>query len=171
MTKHFSLNESSKAQLLAPREKLNFYDTQSATLSREITALEAWRIISSNPAPLMKFAFRLRDRISGWFGIKPIKGFSGQLPENLRVGERLDFFMVEHLAPDILTLTARDKHLDVMTCITTDKTTLTVTSSVRTHNLLGRLYMIPVATAHRLIVRADLKRIKTQMDQNHNPLA
>ncbi len=31
--------------------------------------------------------------------------------------------------------------------------------------------MIPVATAQKLIVRADLKRIKAQTSWNHSPLA
>lgn len=128
-------------------------------------------MITSNPAPIMKFAFHMRDKVSGWFGIKPIKGFSGKWPDNLRVGDQIDFFLIEYISPNILTLTARDKHLDVMTCITTDKTTLTITSSVKTHNLLGRIYMIPVTTAHKLIVRADLKRIKAQTNWNHSPLA
>ncbi|WP_204248195.1 DUF2867 domain-containing protein [Kiloniella spongiae] len=135
-------------------------------MSEEITTSEAWRAIISNPIPVMKLAFLIRDRISSCFGIKPIKGFSGQWPSNLQTGDQLDFFLVEHISPNVLTLTARDKHLDVMTCITTDKTELTITSSVKIHNLFGRLYMFPVAIAHRQIVRSDLKRLKHKMIKN-----
>ncbi len=163
MTNRFSLSQNSNVQLLAPREQLNFYDAQSVILPQEVTAPEAWRMIVSNPVPVMKLAFQIRDRISACFGVKPIKGFSGQWPSNLQTGDQLDFFLVEHISPDVLTLTARDKHLDVMTCITTDKTELTITSSVKTHNLFGRLYMLPVAIAHRLIVRSDLKRLKQNL--------
>ncbi|WP_417453768.1 DUF2867 domain-containing protein [Kiloniella sp.] len=169
--KPFFTYKRTDIQILAPREQLNFFDTQSVILSREISAPEAWQMITSNPAPIMKFAFRVRDKISGWFGVKPIKGFSGQWPDNLQIGDQLDFFVVEHISPTVLTLTARDRHLDVMTCITTDRATLTITSSVKTHNAFGRLYMIPVETAHKLIVRADLKRIKRHLDRNHSPFA
>ncbi|WP_218044249.1 DUF2867 domain-containing protein [Kiloniella majae] len=168
---HVFLSENSNIQLLAPREQLNFYDSQSVVLPEEITAPDAWRMIVSNPLPIMKLAFQIRDKISSCFGVKPIKGFSGQWPDNIQVGDQLDFFLVEHISPSVLTLTARDKHLDVMTCITTDKTELTITSSVKTHNLFGRLYMLPVAIAHRLIVRSDLKRLKHKMIKDQSPLA
>ncbi|WP_421783726.1 DUF2867 domain-containing protein [Kiloniella litopenaei] len=171
ISKHFFLSKSSNAYLLAPREKLNFYDAQSIILPKEITAPDVWQMIVSNPLSIMKLAFRVRDKISSCFGVKPIKGFSGQWPDNLQVGDQLDFFLVEHLSPNVLTLTARDKHLDVMTCITTDKTKLTITSSVKTHNLFGRIYMLPVANAHRLIVRSDLKRLKHKMIKDQSPLA
>ncbi|WP_216825471.1 DUF2867 domain-containing protein [Kiloniella sp. EL199] len=75
------------------------------------------------------------------------------------------------MSPNVLTLTVRDKHLDVMTCITTDGTKLTITSSVKTHNLFGRIYMLPVSIAHRLIVPSDLKRLKHKMIKNQSPLA
>ncbi len=71
----------------------------------------------------------------------------------------LGFFLVEHISPDILTLTARDRHLDVMTCISTLDNKLTITASVKTHTAFGRIYMIPVTPAHKLIVRKNLRQI------------
>lgn len=61
--------------------------------------------------------------------------------------------------PD-LVLSVRDRHLDVMTWLSARGRTYTVTSSVKVHNLFGRLYMLPVAIAHRAIVAADLRRLK-----------
>lgn len=58
-----------------------------------------------------------------------------------------------------MTLTARDRHLDVMICIEIEGCTLSITASVVTHNLFGRLYMIPVTPAHRLIVWLMLRRL------------
>ena len=101
----------------------------------------------------------------GWFGVKRINGFSDAWPENLQVNDHLDFFTVEHLSPKMLTLTVRDKHLDVMTCISLDDEILTITSSVKAHNLYGRIYMIPVGPAHRLIVRKDLEHINRHLNK------
>lgn len=145
--------------LVAPREKLAFYDSQSIPLPRPVTALEAWNLQMARPLPLMALAFRIRDAISARFGVKRIGGFSGQRADGVAAGDRLDFFLVERVTPQVLTLTERDRHLDVMTCITTTGGQLAITSSVITHNLFGRAYMLPVGPAHKVIVRAMLRRL------------
>ena len=64
-------------------------------------------------------AFRIRDAVSSAFGVKRIGGFSGKPIEFVSVGQHLDFFLVEHADDECLVLTQRDRHLDVMTCIST----------------------------------------------------
>jgi hypothetical protein len=46
---------------------------------------------------------------------------------------------------------------------------VTVTASVVTHNAFGRLYMLPVGPAHRLIVDHYLRRVKRQLDARTMP--
>lgn len=113
----------------------------------------------------MRLAFRARDAVSAVFGVKRIGGFSGKRREAVQAGDRLDFFLVEHSAPDMLVLTERDRHLDVMICISTADRLLTVTASVVTHNTFGRLYMLPVGPAHKLIVANDLRRLKRRLKE------
>ena len=149
----------SNIQMLAPAAELDFFDQQSVRLPKDLSALEAWISVISHPGPFLKMAFSIRDAVSALFGVKRIGGFTGQYPETGEVGEMLDFFLVEHVSPDVLTLTARDRHLDVITCISVSRQMLTITSSVKTHNRFGRIYMLPVAPVHRLIVRGDLKRL------------
>ena len=97
---------------------------------------------------MMRMAFKTRDTISALFGVKRIGGFSGARRATVKVGDRLDFFLVEHNAPDMLVLTERDRHLDVMICLSIADRVLTITSSVVTHNAFGRIYMLPVGPAH-----------------------
>ena len=113
-----------------------------------------------DPQPLLKVAFQIRDAISSVFGVKRIGGFSGQPVETVSVGQYLDFFLVEYVEDECLVLTERDNHLDVMTCISIEGQTLSVTSSVCVHNLFGRAYMIPVGVAHRWIVRGMFRRLR-----------
>lgn len=80
-------------------------------------------------------------------------------------GDYLDFFLVEHSAPDMLVLTARDRHLDVMICLSIVDRVLTITSSVVTHNLFGRIYMLPVGPAHKLIINSDMKRLRRKLEE------
>ena len=117
----------------------------------------------------MAFALRLRDAIAGRFGVKAIGGFSGERRLPVREGDTLDFFLVEHSAPDMLVLTERDRHLDVMICLATSGHRLTITSSVVVHNAFGRAYMVPVAPIHRLILAADLRRLRTSSWQEASP--
>lgn len=54
------------------------------------------------------------------------------------------FFRVEHSDREMLVLTERDRHLDVMLCIATSDRWLSITTSVVVHNTFGRAYMVPV---------------------------
>ncbi len=147
--------------VLGPVSDLNYFDCQTIKLQRPVSPLEAWNAIMAHPQPILKIAFRVRDAISSKFGVKRIKGFSGARTRPVKVGERLDFFLVEHMSEDVIVLTERDRHLDVMTCVSTQDDTVSVTSSVQVHNFFGHLYMIPVGIGHRWIVRGMLKRLKT----------
>ena len=145
---------------LADRSALDYLDIQTVAVARPMTALQAWMLISEQTGPLMRLAFRIRDTISAVFGVRRIGGFSGSRRGDVTVGDHLDFFLVEHVEPNLLVLTVRDRHLDVMTCVTTGAHSVSITASVVTKNLFGRLYMLPVGFAHRHIVRNSLRRLK-----------
>ncbi|MNN65893.1 hypothetical protein D3C81_1814360 [compost metagenome] len=108
----------------------------------------------------MRLAFRTRDAISSLVGVKRIGGFSGARREAIQAGEKLDFFLVEHSAPDVLVLSVRDRHLDVMICLSITDHVFTITSSVVTHNVFGRIYMLPVGVVHKVLINRDLERLK-----------
>lgn len=149
---------------LQPVSKLYYFDRQDTLLPRKMTALAAWNTMVSDPLPLLKVAFAIRDAVSSVFGVKRIGGFSGTTVEQVSVGQYLDFFLVEYVDDECLVLTERDRHLDVMTCISVEGKTLSVTSSVCVHNTFGRAYMIPVGVAHRWIVRGMFRRLRKRVD-------
>jgi len=163
MERFGSMIDTVEPQLLRPKTDLDYFDSQSVFLRRPATPLEAWNVIMSHPQPILKAAFKIRDAVSSLFGVKRIGGFSGTYRDAVEVGDHLDFFVVERVTPDALVLTERDRHLDVMTSITTVGQTLTITSSVVTHNWFGRAYMLPVGPAHKLIVRRMLSRLQREL--------
>lgn len=116
-----------------------------------------------DPQPLLNVAFKMRDAVSARFGVKSIGGFTGVRQDTVLAGDYLDFFLVEYTDDCTLVLTERDRHLDVMTCISTRDKELSITSSVQVHNLFGNAYMVPVGIAHRLIVRNMLKRLRAKL--------
>jgi hypothetical protein len=144
---------------VGPIPLLDYYDSQSVTLARPVAPLQAWNTIMASPQPLLRAAFKVRDAISSRFGVKRIGGFTGQPVSEVVAGQYLDFFLVEEASPTRLVLTERDRHLDVMTCISSAGSVITITSSVITHNRFGRAYMVPVGIAHRVIVRNMLNRL------------
>ncbi len=158
------LDSASSAHTLRQLPDLDDYDRRSIQISKPITALEAWNFMTAEPSLLMRLAFGIRDAISALFGVKRIGGFSGKPKQAAAAGDKLDFFLVEHSADDMLVLTARDRHLDVMICISVIDRMLSVTSSVVIHNLFGRIYMLPVGPVHRLIVDRDMRRVKRKLE-------
>jgi len=150
---------SGQPVLLGPKQGLDYLDHQAVHLPVALTALEVWRRLMAQPMPLMGLAFRIRDALVAPFGVKRIGGFSGRCPETVQVGDKLDFFLVEEVSDRCLVLTERDRHLDVMTCVSVSDTLVAITSSVQVHNWVGRLYMIPVGIAHKRIVARQLRRL------------
>lgn len=151
------------ARLIAPRESLHFLHVGAVELARPLTALEVWNRTSATDLPFLATAFRIRDAISGLFGVAPIGGLKAPPPAEVKVGDRLAFFTVDAVRDDLLALAVRDRHLDVMACITTEGRRAQITASVRVKNLFGHLYMLPVGPAHRLIVWAMLRRLKASV--------
>lgn len=151
--------ETAGIPVLAPISELSYFDSRSAVLPEPMTAVAAWNLMMSKPVPLLGLAFRIRDGISSLFGVKKIGGLSGKPVGFVQPGDMVDFFLVEKVDDEVLVLTARDRHLDVMTTITTHGGVLTVTSSVKTHNFFGKCYMLPVGPAHRMIVNHMMKQL------------
>ncbi|WP_233870886.1 DUF2867 domain-containing protein [Paraburkholderia adhaesiva] len=166
-SKPASLELPSGARLVAEPERLNYLHTACRRLSRNMTAFEAYCASTARPSVPLQVAFLVRDKISSLFGVQTIRGFKGARPRSApAVGQRLDFFTVEVVTDDQLVLTSRDTHLAVM--ISIDMTSSPsdpsgrwchITASVETYNAFGKLYMLPVAPAHKLIVWKMLKSL------------
>lgn len=154
----------STIRVLAPVDTLDYFDKQSAILVENVSPLQAWNLIMEDPQPLLKGAFKIRDLVSKQFGVKSIGGFSGVSQVTVQKGDFLDFFLVEYIDEKTLVLTERDRHLDVMTCVSTFGQEISITSSVLVHNLFGRAYMVPVGIAHKFIVRNMLTRLQRKLN-------
>lgn len=145
---------------------------------------DAWSVTADDPAldALGQFvraaraaprwvdaAMWLRNRAVVPLGVKDLGLMSAVDPAardgSLRPGDRLGLFTLRSIRPDEVLLEDRDIHLDVVVSVHravppgADTAIVTVTTVVKTHSLLGRLYMLPVAPMHRIVVGALLRRI------------
>ena len=101
----------------------------------------------------------LKD-LGGLGELSPSKPASAYVP-----GDRVGIFTLISNSPNEALLGDRDKHLDVVLSVYKHPSdqggvqSISVTTVVHTHNLLGRIYMLPVTPLHRLIAPAVLTRI------------
>lgn len=143
---------------------------------------DAWAIRTAEPAltalgqflrvakltPLwVERLMSMRNRVVGVFGLKNLGGLSGLDPAKPEAdyvpGDRVGIFTLISTSENEVLLGDKDKHLNVVVSVHkkreagTGAVVITVTTVVHVHNWLGRLYMLPVAPAHRVIVRAMLR--------------
>lgn len=111
----------------------------------------------------------LRNKVVLLLGLKDIGALGGldhskQVPAYL-AGDRVGIFTLLSNTDDEALLGVSDNHLDVLLSVfrhpldSNGVRMISVTTVVHVHNLLGRLYMLPVAPLHRLVAPAVLNRI------------
>lgn len=113
----------------------------------------------------------LRNRLVGLCGLKDLGRLTAIDPQraaaSYQPGERVGIFTLLHNGADEVLLVDSDRHLDVHIALMrrsrgAGRCELLVSTVVHTHNLLGRLYMLPVAPFHRFIAPIALRRLRPQ---------
>jgi len=152
----------------------DFYHADAAWVDAGQSILQIYaRMTAWNPLGL-RAAFAVRDALCRLAGLQTIGGFGRrQIPENVAVGDKLDFFDVQHLCTRQLVLSSSDRHLVVTVILHLDapdgtRQKLSCITTVTTHNLTGKIYMLPVAPAHGVIVRQMLKNITRPAGNKEN---
>lgn len=160
----FIWDENDGIRLISTPKELDYIHRSKIIVPSDLSAYDVYCQMTDDTSLLLKYAFKMRDTISALAGVKKIKGFSATKPRKPPIaGEYLDFFLVEFISNDEISLTSRDKHLSVMLSIKlkdneTDNNEVFIATSVITHNLFGKLYMLPVAPAHNILARRVEKK-------------
>lgn len=120
------------------------------------------RFIFSHQPAWIGFLLRLRDAIVACFGLKTSSHLASLSRDD---SQRLGIFKVYSTSKTEIILGEDDKHLDFRVSILCSRQdgphlarTLTASTVVRCHNLLGRSYIRIVAPIHRVVVRSSLRR-------------
>lgn len=141
---------------------ISVHDTTPTALNYFLTAL-------ANTPSWVNSLMALRNKIVGFVGLKNL-GDLGALnlskPASAYApGDRVGIFTLISNSPNEVLLGDCDKHLDVVLSVykhpldPSGVQSVSVTTVVHIHNLLGRIYMFPVTPLHRLIAPAVLNRI------------
>lgn len=79
-----------------------------------------------------------------------------------QIGQRVGLFSIQSIEPNELIVGDNDQHLDFRISIYRSSThgveTVTVSTAVEIHNVVGRLYMLVVKPFHRFIARSMVQR-------------
>lgn len=114
----------------------------------------------------------IRNQAVSTVGLKNLGGLSQidtTKPESEYVsGDRVGIFTLISKSANEVLLGDKDKHLNVVVSVHkkadegTGAAIVTVTTVVHVKNWLGRLYMVPVAPAHRVVARAMVRAVGHQ---------
>ena len=136
------------------------------------TALGLLLTALANTPTWINSLMTLRNKVVQLFGLKDLGGLGEFNPSKLEStyvpGDRVGIFTLISNTPNEVLLGDQDKHLDVVLSVykhppgQDGNQSVAVTTVVHIHNLLGRVYMLPVTPLHRLIAPAVLSRILSE---------
>lgn len=153
------------SQLWSWLQTATFHDTFEADLSEP--GLSPIEIFQRAARATPRWAARLmaiRNRAVKFVGLKDVGALAERVerpPAAYRIGDRLGIFTLMARTDDEIVLGIDDHHLDVRVSVLKftrgGAARYAMSTAVKTHNLLGRLYMIPVGRIHPIIVRALMR--------------
>lgn len=155
--------ESVLATWAAPGD---FQDAFSAPLlDPDLSPVEIYRMAARTTPEWVNGLMALRNRAVSLVGLKSV-GHLGDCIEKpadaYRIGDKLGIFTIFDLRESELLLGIDDTHLDVRVSILKTnrdgQAGYVVSTAVKVHNQLGRLYMLPVAHIHPRVVQAMMTR-------------
>ena len=156
-----------ESRLHARLGEASFHDAFETELAdASLSAIEiALRVLAATPA-WVEALVHVRNRAVALVGLKDVGALGaidGRPAVAYGVGDRLSLFKILSISPDELVLGIDDRHLDVRVSFLKrqkgERSAYAISSWVKTHNALGRLYMIPVGRIHPIIVRTAMREL------------
>jgi Protein of unknown function (DUF2867) len=133
---------------------------QTTVKGQSLDPLEAARRAVYGAPNWINILLRIRTILVKPFGLKP-----GESPARDKAGAgNIGMFPILDQQPQRLTLGMNDKHLDFRLLVDVrelgeGRQSVTASTIVKTHNALGRIYLMIVKPFHRVIVPAMLAKV------------
>ena len=161
-----------KVSLLSNHPR-DYEDGYSATLANKDLTIEQVTKSFITSAPVWaNWLITVRNWVVSIFGLKTSGASDAEREASLKnfkceVGNQIGLFKVFDKNEHEIILGENDKHLDFRVSLFLDRTnnTFTVSTIVKFHNWLGRLYFLPVKPFHKLIVPTMVKEMDSSLVQ------
>lgn len=152
-----------ESRLFARLGEATYHDAYEADLDDPgLNATEIARRAFRSTPEWVEALLALRNRIVAPLGVMAVGRLGDEIDGAAEPGERFSIFQVEVADRDELVLGIDDSHLDVRISFLKRKAagTYVIASWVKTHNALGRVYMLPVGRVHKAIVRLMMRGLE-----------
>lgn len=157
----------SASAVRALQARANYWDAYEVDVAgRASSALQAYLAFAQRTPAWIDFLMAIRNGAVRLLGLKDVGNLADVPPPSaaptLKPGDRVGIFTIRSVRDDEAVLEIIDFHLDVVLSVYRHDGTpqrLTVSTLVFYHNRVGRLYMLPVAPMHRLVVRSILSKL------------
>jgi hypothetical protein len=145
-----------------------FHDCHSIELPADPrTPLELYLDIVSRTPRWIDFLMNVRNKIVARLGLKDMGALSGidrnKPAQAYQIGDQAGIFKLLELHEHEVVLGETDQHLDVKISVAKQDeagcTVVSVSTVVHVHNAMGRLYMLFVTPAHRIIAPATVAKL------------
>jgi len=144
----------------------DFHDSYESRLSdRDLSPTEIFIRASRATPGWAETLMTIRNRAVSLLGLKDVGNLRKRVDrpaDSYAVGDRLGIFTVFAKTKTELVLGIDDLHLDVRVSVLklsrNGQPFYTLSTVVKTHNCLGRLYMLPVGRIHPVIVKSLMRR-------------
>jgi hypothetical protein len=162
-------NVPADSALHAMQPDADYWDAYEVALSgTPPSALQAYLEITACTPKWIDSLMSVRNAVVRLLALKDV-GKLGNLPPlsaaaGLGPGDKVGIFTIRSVCDKEVVLEILDSHLDVVVSVYRHEgmpARLTVSTMVFYHNWIGRLYMVPVAPMHRIVVRAILSQSRT----------
>ena len=143
----------------------DFYDAYEAPLTTAALSPTEIFLRASHTTPRwVEELMAIRNRLVRLFGLKDVGAMktAARPADTYKVGDRLGIFSIFGKTENELLLGIDDNHLDVRVSLLKSQRNgvpyYVLSTVVKVHNLLGRLYMAPVGRIHPFVVRSMMAR-------------
>ena len=169
MTKVVATTVPAASALQSWLAEADFYDAYEAPLplsAATASPTEVFLHVSGATPQWINGLMWIRNRVVSLLSLKDVgaMGAHAKAADAYRVGDRIGIFSILGKTENELLLGIDDHHLDVrvsiMKPVRNGAPYCVVSTAVHVHNLLGRLYMVPVSRVHPLIVKSMMRRGK-----------
>ena len=150
-------------------DEASFHDSyQVISPSHNISPLEIYKAMVNNTPAWINMLLTIRNKTVNLLGLKDV-GTLGKIDlkdtaqESDLIGKHLDIFTIQSISENEMIVGENDKHLDVKLSILKicekDKTKIIVSTMLKEHNALGKVYMFFIKPFHRIILKQLLSNL------------
>ena len=155
------------SEVSAMKAKADYWDAYEVVVKGEPpSALHAYLAFTARTPKWIDVLMSVRNAAVRLLSLKDVGRLASVPPvaaaASLKPGDRAGIFTIRSVCEREAVLEIIDSHLDVVLSVYKHEgqpSRLTVSTMVFYHNRIGRLYMLPVAPMHRIVVRSTLSRI------------